>query len=444
MQQAPAPSDKVAALDETWDTLTAFSRSTADGTFYVGHACMLVRINGRKFLFDPVMQRPLLLESWLYFPPQVMDLRLLDVDGVFISHFHEDHYDPRFLAQLPPGTPIYIAEERPMFEGWLRDLGLVVKTLPPRRLASVVPGVSVYSMPSEYNKIDSSFLLKGENLCVYQGNDNFLTAATLIEARLAVGQVDHAFVPYAYIWWYPFRLGSIDAVTRHSEGQRMVTKYLDLGLEHATLLGSPVVVPCGGNLVYYDSVDSDINQAVYTPYDFKDYTDRHRPDLSARVMPLVAGDYILKENGVDRPVWSPSTTAVYKEKLAAFLAAWAAKNPPLAGARPPLTWDDVAFLERRLARPEVLPLDYVLVFLCVEDPAIGFQVDLKEKTITLHTDVAEDGRAWIRFEMQAVALEAWLSESIIFEVILESARFTVYRFPERHDPKIWELLRLYF
>lgn len=444
MQQVHTTGEKVAALDQTWDSLTAFLGSTADGTFYVGHACMLVRTSGRKYLFDPVMQRPLLLESWLYFPPQVMDPRLLDVDGVFISHFHEDHYDPRFLAQLPPGTPIYIAEERPMFEGWLRELGLVVKTLPPRRLFEVAPGVSVYSMPSEYNKIDSSFLLKGEGLCVYQGNDNFLTAETLVEARRAVGPVDHAFVPYAYIWWYPFRLGSIDAATRHSEGQRMVTKYLDLGLEHATILGSPVVVPCGGNLVYYDSVDSDINQAVYTPYDFKDYTIERRPDLAERVMPLVAGDYILKENGVDRPVWSPSTTAVYKEKLAAFLAAWAAKNPPSTGARLGLTRHDVEFLARRLLRPEVAALDYVLVFLCSENPSIGFQVDLEDKTIALRTDVPGDGRAWLRFEMQAVALDAWLSERIIFEVILESARFTVYRFPEVHDPKIWELLRLYF
>lgn len=444
MQQVHTTGEKVAALDQNWDSLTAFLSSTAEGTFYVGHACMLVRMSGRKYLFDPVMQRPLLLESWLYFPPQVMDPRLLDVDGVFISHFHEDHYDPRFLAQLPPGTPIYIAEERPMFEGWLRELGLVVKTLPPRRLFAVAPGVEVYSMPSEYNKIDSSFLLKGEGLCVYQGNDNFLTAETLVEARRAVGPVDHAFVPYAYIWWYPFRLGSIDAATRHSEGQRMVTKYLDLGLEHATILGSPVVVPCGGNLVYYDSVDSDINQAVYTPYDFKDYTIERRPDLAERVMPLVAGDYILKESGVDRPVWSPSTTAVYKEKLAAFLAAWAAKNPPSSEARSGVTAADVEFLAKRLQRPEVAALDYVLVFLCADNPSIGFQVDLKEKSIALRTDVPTDGRSWLRFEMQAVALDAWLAERIIFEVILESARFTVYRFPEVHDPKVWELLRLYF
>jgi hypothetical protein len=441
---APTPDEKVAVLDETRASLTEFLASTADGTFYPGHACMLVRMNGRKYLFDPVMQRPLLLESWLYFPPQVMDPRLLDVDGVFISHFHEDHYDPRFLRQLPPGTPIYIAEERPMFEGWLRELGLVVKTLPPRRLVEVSPGVSVYSMPSEYNKIDSSFLLKGGDLCVYQGNDNFLTAETLVEARRAVGPVDHAFVPYAYIWWYPFRLGSIDAETRHREGQRMVTKYLDLGLEHATILGSPIVVPCGGNLVYYDSVDSDINQAVYTPYDFKDYTAKHRPDLAERIMPLVAGDYLLKEDGVDRAVWSPSTTAIYKEKLAAFLASWAAQVEPAAAARPRLTLENLAFLERRLARTEVLPLDYVLVFLCSDDPTNGFQVDLKAKTIALRTDVPSDGRAWIRFEMQAVALDAWLSEQIIFEVVLESARFTIYRFPEVHDPKIWEMVRLYF
>jgi hypothetical protein len=441
--KSPKLDEKAAVLDENRQTLTEFLSADEDGTYYVGHACMLVRANGRKFIFDPVMQRPLLLDSWLYFPRQVMDPRLLEVDGVLISHFHEDHYDPRFLRMLPPKTPVYIVENRPMFERWLRELGMNVRTLPARELTEIAPGVSVYAMPSEYNQIDSSFILKGENICVYQGNDNFLTDKTLDAAKRVVGRVDHAFVPYAYIWWYPFRLGSIDAATRYSEGQRMVTKYLDLGLSHATILDAPIVVPCGGNLVYYDRVDSDINTAVYTPYDFKDYASANRPDIADRVMPLLAGDYILRHGGRDRAVWNPTTTRSYKEELSRFLAVWAANNPPSSPAPVQLTPEKLEFLRRRIASSDVAPQDYVLIFECLSAPATGFSVDLREKTVSL-SYAQPDDRPWIRFEIQMDAFLAWLNESVIFEVILESARFTVYRQPERHDPRIWETLRLYF
>ncbi len=435
--------DNLPRLDERRESLTRFLGSEADGTYYVGHACVLVRIHGKKFIFDAVTQRPLLLNSWLYFPPQVMDARLLDVDGVFISHFHEDHYDPRYLCQIPKGTPVYILEQRPMFEAWLRDIGANVRTLPARKLVEVEPGVSAYAMPSEYNQIDSSFMLRGENLCVYQGNDNFLTAQTLAQARKDVGAADHAFVPYAYIWWYPFRLGSIDAERRDAEGQRMVTKYLDLGIEHARLLEAEVVVPCGGNLVYHDHVDSLINRAVYTPYDFADYAREHAPDIADRVMPLVAGDYALKVDGASELFWARSSTETYTRRLAAFLAEWAANDPTHLSPPRATTQETVAFLARRIEPGEVPALDYEISFERADDPNVGLCVDLATKSIALRPGTAGD-RPWIRFVLEPVAFDAWLREDVIFEVVLESARFTVFRQPEVHDPKVWEVLRLYF
>ena len=131
-----------------------------------------------------------------------------------------------------------------------------------------------------------------------------------------------------------------------SEGDRMVSKYLDLGLEHARILDAPVVVPCGGNLVYYDSVDSIINDAVYTPYDFADYARDRAPDLAPRVYPLVAGDFVLKAGGEQVFSWKRGSTAAYQAALERFLANWSEVNwvepvPVRAVAR-----SDVAFSRR--------------------------------------------------------------------------------------------------
>lgn len=281
----------VLPLNETSQSLTDFLAEDCDGTYYVGHASLLVRLAGKKYIFDPVMVRPLLLDSWLYFPNQIMDPRLLDVDGVFISHFHEDHFDLRYLCQLPEGTPIYLTAGRAVLEPALREHNYNVVPLPPLVKTEISPGVHALAMPSEYNRIDSSFVVRSEELCVYQGNDNFLTEATLTIARQQMGPVDHAFVPYAYIWWYPFCLGSISDEAREKEGNRLIFKHLELGLMHTEILQATYAIPCGGNLVYYDRVDSVVNKSVYSPLDLADYVARTRPDLAHRVLPMFAGDY---------------------------------------------------------------------------------------------------------------------------------------------------------
>ena len=64
---------------------------------YVGHATVLVQLDGVRLLTDPVLRR------------RVLHLRrrapatreaLRDLDAVLISHAHWDHLDPRSLAQL--------------------------------------------------------------------------------------------------------------------------------------------------------------------------------------------------------------------------------------------------------------------------------------------------------------------------------------------------------
>jgi L-ascorbate metabolism protein UlaG (beta-lactamase superfamily) len=65
---------------------------------YVGHATVLVELDGVRLLTDPVVR------------PRVLHLRrsgvaapeaLLDLQGVLISHAHWDHLDLRSLRQLP-------------------------------------------------------------------------------------------------------------------------------------------------------------------------------------------------------------------------------------------------------------------------------------------------------------------------------------------------------
>src|ERR1700733_3351623 len=194
----------------TWDSLDTFFESAEDGVLYVGHASILARLSGKTFLFDPVGYSSPYFDCWVFFPAQVMDPRLLGVDAVIVSHSHQDHFDTAFLKLFPPTTPIYIVEGRPMFAQMCAEADVAVIELPAHRLTQIAPGVEIYAILHETNGVDASMVIRNDNFSVYHGNDNYVSADTLMRLKRAVGQVDVACVPFAYIHWYPFLLDGVE------------------------------------------------------------------------------------------------------------------------------------------------------------------------------------------------------------------------------------------
>lgn len=412
-----------------------------DGSYYPGHATVIVRVAGKVYIVDPVLMRPLLRDSWVFYPENIVDPLHFEVDGVFISHFHEDHYDPNALKLMRPGTPIYVTKGRAVLEEQLRAGGFNVQPIEPMQPMEIAPGVTALAMPSEYNQIDSSFIIKGNGFSVYQGNDNFLTEATLSRARELMGRINHAYIPYAYIWWYPICLASISAEERHRELHRLMDKHLEIGISHGEILGADMIVPCGGNLVFHDNVDSEVNKAVYSPLQFKDYAERTHPDIAKKIFPLFAGDYA--HNVDDRPkiVTAGLTSEQHRKGMAARLKEHAAQVGYVAPPPQKVGEKDLDFLKPRLAALAAADLSYDLLFQRDGDMSQGILVQLPEKKVSVSNRVT-DTRPWIRFEVDPLVYDAWTDGTEKFEVMLETSRFRVHRQPEKHDPRIWEVLRL--
>jgi UDP-MurNAc hydroxylase len=84
---------------------------------WYSNACVLIEArSGARILCDPWVNSGAFLGSWFQWPPLPEDfeeqLLSMRVDGVYISHLHPDHYDPRFISKfsrLNPQVPIYIA-----------------------------------------------------------------------------------------------------------------------------------------------------------------------------------------------------------------------------------------------------------------------------------------------------------------------------------------------
>ena len=83
---------------------------------FLGHAGWLVENDNFKALCDPWFgPQGGYLGQWYPFPKNshilTSDL-LKDLDFIYISHVHEDHYDKWLLKQVDKRVPIYIADFR--------------------------------------------------------------------------------------------------------------------------------------------------------------------------------------------------------------------------------------------------------------------------------------------------------------------------------------------
>jgi L-ascorbate metabolism protein UlaG (beta-lactamase superfamily) len=87
---------------------------------YIGHATLLVEVQGTRVLtdpnFDPRLGRLLRRVS----PPGIPLAELPDLDAIFVSHAHADHLSFKTLEQLSSKTPIFAP---PPTAKWLQRIG---------------------------------------------------------------------------------------------------------------------------------------------------------------------------------------------------------------------------------------------------------------------------------------------------------------------------------
>ncbi|HEX6763054.1 MAG TPA: MBL fold metallo-hydrolase [Gaiellaceae bacterium] len=118
---------------------------TATRITYVGHATVLVELDGVRLLTDPVLRRRVL---HLRRRAPVPRGALRDLDAALISHAHWDHLDPRSLARLGRGLRCVVPRgagrllRRHRFRNVV-ELGVGEST--------VIAGVTVTATPAEHD-----------------------------------------------------------------------------------------------------------------------------------------------------------------------------------------------------------------------------------------------------------------------------------------------------
>ncbi|SFV13477.1 MBL fold metallo-hydrolase [Pseudoduganella namucuonensis] len=416
-----------------------------NGVFYLGHAAIMAVLNGKKILFDPIVESQPYDDAWVFFPPQVDHDSLYDVDAVLVSHIHQDHYDLKFLKGLRPEVKIIIVGQRPSFEADIAGkLGREITVIPPETVTEVMDGVFMYGVNHESNGIDSSVIAYTKELCVYHGNDNYLKPESMAKFPRVNPRIDVACIPYAYIHWYPFLMEYPDERLheKDAESDRLVNHYMDDFLAMVDVLKPRVAIPFGANLLIDDgNARSTINMSVRTPIELANYAHAKRPDLGNVVLPMLAGDFCGKPDGPDGPlkvdISHAYDAASYRDAAHEFLSARPQKT--VQGDFRAVDLDAfVALLNKRLEQVDETH-DNVLQFqLEYQGAPLRFEIDLLSKRAR-QVEEFNTARPRHRFALDQVASADWLSGKSFLEII-GTRRFTLLREPDLYLPEVLRIV----
>jgi UDP-MurNAc hydroxylase len=161
----------------------------------LSHACLLVRHQEASVVIDPWLVGSCYWRSWWNFPePDFDESELRNVNAVFISHIHWDHWHGPSLKKFFHGKRIYIPDEPGMrSERDLRSIGFkdVVRI---RHGGSVdINGIRVWMYQFGRFLNDSAVVLQAGGTTLLNANDAKLAGRSLSGLLSRHGPIDFAF-----------------------------------------------------------------------------------------------------------------------------------------------------------------------------------------------------------------------------------------------------------
>jgi len=163
----------------------------------IGHATVLVELDGATILMDPVFQDPFEDGAVEACPSrQVFVDKLPKPDKIIISHSHLDHFDVPSLAQLPRDCEVLCPQD-PTIPHVLHELGF-------EKVTSLEPGTSVpvgngelLTTFSNIDVIEFGVVFKDGSGTFWNEVDTVVTPSTIEFVKMQMGPIDLLFSVFA-------------------------------------------------------------------------------------------------------------------------------------------------------------------------------------------------------------------------------------------------------
>ena len=153
---------------------------------FIANACSILESNsGTQILTDPWIENGVFEGSWCHFHKLKTTINdLQNVDAIYLSHIHPDHYDDRFF-NFPKDIPIIVLDHgmnflhRKLIESGYQKLIKIrdkeTKKFKDFELTLFAPFTKnrFFETNSEIgNLIDSAIVFQSDNQSIFNANDN--------------------------------------------------------------------------------------------------------------------------------------------------------------------------------------------------------------------------------------------------------------------------------
>jgi UDP-MurNAc hydroxylase len=221
----------------------------------LGHASVLIETAHGTVLTDPWVN-PAYFGSWFPFPDnsQLEWDAIGQVDYLFVSHLHRDHFDPENLRKHVSKKATVLLPEFPTseLEDALRDIGFTSFVQPSTEEPVTVDGLEVMiqalTSPTDGPIGDSSLWLSDGQYRVLNQND---ARPSELSVFRELGPVDGYLVQFSGAIWFPM-VYELPARAKQAMGTSKRERQFDRTLRYIEELGARYVFPTAGPPCFLD------------------------------------------------------------------------------------------------------------------------------------------------------------------------------------------------
>ena len=228
---------------------------------FIANACgIFTGSKSTKILCDPWIVDGVFEGSWYHYPPlktKISDIQ--DVDAIYISHIHPDHYDDRYF-NFRKDTPIIILNEGPNFlkknlinKGFKNLIEIKNdQTVEFREfnLTAYKPFTKhIYEESLLGNLIDSALVLNDENITAINFNDNTPDEKACNFLKNKFKNINLALLNYNAAGPYPSCFDNLDYEKKIKENNRIIKRNFDHLCRIIPVLKPDCVLPFAGSYI---------------------------------------------------------------------------------------------------------------------------------------------------------------------------------------------------
>jgi len=233
--------------------------SPASLTFeFIGNACgIFTGREGTRVLCDPWIANGVFEGSWYHYPPlSTTPEDVLDVDAVYVSHLHPDHFDERFF-NFDKNIPIIaLGHGHNFLRKKLLELGynnlVLVKdgetvSYKEFTITMFAPFTRNNFHEAEIgNLIDSAMVIECDGVKAFNANDNTPTPETCTSLKQRFGTIDLAMINYNAAGPYPASFGNLSDAEKRTEHDRLLDRNISYMHNLVEMLAPRTVLPFAG------------------------------------------------------------------------------------------------------------------------------------------------------------------------------------------------------